>query len=151
MRPDRSGRDRGSRDADAGRRQGSDPTNHIDPTNAIHRKCDACEEEDDMEVQRKALPSSAGLPANSPEHVRGVVGSGGRLLEMETRRFFEPRLGYDLSSIRIHTGAAAQASAKEMISSRMPHGRRHQATRTRGSAIKQEKNSSKNYRLNIKI
>jgi hypothetical protein len=44
--------------------------------------------------------------------VNGVLNSGGRPLDDATRRFFEPRLGYDLSGVRVHTDAAAIGSAK---------------------------------------
>src|SRR5437899_6420977 len=64
------------------------PTNHIDPTSGIHRKCDACEEEGET-IQRKPLPSSVGVPSQSPEHVRSAINSTGRPLDIKTRNFFE--------------------------------------------------------------
>lgn len=80
----------------------------------IHRKCDACEEEDDMAVQRKALPTTGGVASHDPDHVRNVIGSGGRALDLRTRNFFESRLGYDLSPVRLHTGNAAAESARRL-------------------------------------
>jgi hypothetical protein len=82
--------------------------------NTIHRKCDVCENEDEMVVQRKALPSAGRLPSNSPNHVQTAINSGGRPLDQETRNFFEPRIGYDLSSVRIHTGPSAHESARSI-------------------------------------
>ena len=81
--------------------------------NTIHRKCDACED-DDEKVQRKALPSNSGISSQNPNHVNSVISSGGQALDPQTRSFFEPRMGYDLSSVRIHTGSAAGQSARSI-------------------------------------
>lgn len=63
-------------------------------------------------IQRKALPSDGGIPSQIPAHVHSAINSGGYPLDHQTRRFFEPRLGYDLSSIRIHTDSTAGESAR---------------------------------------
>ncbi|MFN0140302.1 MAG: DUF4157 domain-containing protein [Pyrinomonadaceae bacterium] len=76
----------------------------------IHRKCNACEEEDEQ-IKRKPLPSPGGIGAQSPAHVQSAISSGGRPLDKETRNFFEPRFGYDFSSVRIYTGSTAGQSA----------------------------------------
>lgn len=79
--------------------------------NAIHRKCDSCKDEENKEtVRRKPLPSSVGVPSQSPEHVRRAINSGGRPLDLKTRNFFEPRLGYDLGGVRIHRDSSAGQS-----------------------------------------
>ena len=65
-------------------------------------------------VQRKPLPSGGPIPAHSPDHVQLALSSGGRPLDTETRGFFEPRLGFDLSPVRIHTGEHADASAQAL-------------------------------------
>jgi len=91
--------------------QSASPTNNLASPSAIHRKCNSCEEEEET-VQRKGLPSGGDIPAQSPGHVREVIGSGGRPLDRATRSFFESRLGYDLSSVRIHTDSAARQSAR---------------------------------------
>ena len=81
----------------------------------IHRKCNACADADDQDeiVDRKALPTSDGVSAPSGRSlVRDAVSSGGQPLDAETRRFFESRLGYDLGSVRVHTGANAAGSAR---------------------------------------
>ncbi len=88
--------------------------NRFNALTTIHRKCDACEEEDEVAVQRKSLPSAGGTVSHSPDHVRGVIGSGGRALDLQTRGFFESRLGYDLSAVRLHTGNAAAESARRL-------------------------------------
>jgi len=79
--------------------------------NTIYRKCDACDDDDAKTVQRKALPSTDGPTANSPGHVQNAISSGGQPLDAETRSFFEPRIGYDLSSVRVHTDGHAHESA----------------------------------------
>lgn len=88
------------------------PTARIQSHDAIHRKCDACEDEEEK-ISRKALPTAeGGLNPNSPEHVQSAISSGGNPLDRAIRNFFEPRLGSDLGAVRIHTGGAAAESAK---------------------------------------
>ncbi len=80
---------------------------------SINRKCDPCENEKEQEtIQRKPLSAGNGPPNQSPAHVREAIGSREQPLDRETRNFFEPRLGYDLGRVRIHTGAMAENSAK---------------------------------------
>lgn len=85
-------------------------------SDTIHRKCSACEHEDDdeMTVQRKALSSGGEVTSQSPDHVLNVISSGGRALDLQTRNFFEPRMGYDLSAVKLHTGDAAAESARRL-------------------------------------
>ncbi|MFN0140306.1 MAG: DUF4157 domain-containing protein [Pyrinomonadaceae bacterium] len=85
--------------------------------NAIHRKCDDCEDEEEKvpeTVQRKQAFSSAMPmpPAGTPHSISDVISSGGQPLDHQARSFFEPRLGYDLSTVRIHTDPAAEQSAR---------------------------------------
>lgn len=80
---------------------------------SIHRKCSACEGEEET-IQRKPLPSSGGAASQSPVHVRDAISAGGRPLDAQTRSFFEPRFGYDLSHVRVHTGGMAADSALEL-------------------------------------
>jgi hypothetical protein len=70
---------------------------------AVQRKCAACEGEEDM-VRRKAVaPARASADA-------AVAGLGtGSALPMAQRAFFEPRLGIDLSGVRVH--AASEGAA----------------------------------------
>lgn len=86
--------------------------NTLNSPNTIHRKCDACEEEEEEIIQRKALPFGGGIPSESPAHVREAIGSGGSPLDRQTRSFFEHRLDHDLGSVRIHTGGTAAKSAR---------------------------------------
>jgi hypothetical protein len=61
---------------------------------------------------RKALPSNSSSPSQTPAHIDNALSSGGQGLDRKTRNFFEPRLGYDLSGVRIHTNATARQSAQ---------------------------------------
>jgi Domain of unknown function (DUF4157) len=60
------------------------------------------------EAPRRGLAGNAG---EAPAIVHDVLRSPGRPLERETRTSLEPVLGMDLSSVRVHTDAAAAASA----------------------------------------
>ncbi len=85
--------------------------NTCSPPSTIHRTCSACEDEEKM-VQRTAMPSDRGVSAQGPDHVQNAISAGGQPLDHQTRSFFEPRLGYDLSNVRIHTDSTAGQSAR---------------------------------------
>lgn len=87
------------------------PTNTTGPANIINRKFDASEEAAEM-TQLGTLPIAGQSSLQSSSHVQNAISSGGRPLDKTTRNFFEPRLGYDLSSVRIHTESTAGRSAK---------------------------------------
>jgi hypothetical protein len=61
--------------------------------------------------QLKPLSTVGGVSSHNPDHVNRVVSSGGQPLDSATRGFFEPRLGHDLSTVRVHTDSAASRSA----------------------------------------
>jgi hypothetical protein len=50
----------------------------------------------------------------SPPSVPEVLRSPGQPLDPGTRAFMEPRFGYDFSRVRVHTGAAAEESARDV-------------------------------------
>jgi hypothetical protein len=77
--------------------------------NTVHRNCNSCDSEE--EIYRKPLRAGTMSSANI-RHVHEAIHSGGHPLGRDTRDFFESRLGYDLSSVRIHTGGIASQSAK---------------------------------------
>lgn len=56
--------------------------------------------------------TSPGAPALAPPIVHEVLSSPGKPLDHATRDFFEPKLGYDLSQVRVHTDGRAADSAK---------------------------------------
>jgi hypothetical protein len=84
----------------------------IDVNKYIHPAIPNDAKEDEVPVQRKAIPS-AEMHAD-PEKVESVVRSSGRPLDAETRRTMESRIGFDFSKVRIHTDAKAAASARSL-------------------------------------
>lgn len=59
---------------------------------------------------------------NMPEGLDAVPG-GGQPLPESVRGFFEPRLGYDFSQVRVHSGARAAESARAINASAYTSGR----------------------------
>lgn len=76
----------------------------------VQRKCAHCEEEE--KLQRKEGEGAAS--GEAPAIVHEVTSSGGQPLDSGTRSFFEPRLGYDLSQVRVHTDSQAAESARSV-------------------------------------
>ena len=76
----------------------------------ISRKCEKCEEE---KLLRKSNYSSTENGIDEPgfENYVSGLGSSGIPLSRETRSFFEPRMGYDFSNVKIHTDSVAAKSA----------------------------------------
>lgn len=50
----------------------------------------------------------------APPTVHEVLRSPGQPLDPGTRAFMEPRFGYDFSGVRVHSGAAAEQSARDV-------------------------------------
>jgi hypothetical protein len=81
--------------------------------------CDECAHEEEEKVQRKEDGGAAASQAGpSP-----VPPSGGRPLPDSTRSFFEPRFGREFGGVRVHTGSAADASARSIQALAFTHGR----------------------------
>lgn len=83
----------------------------------IHRQCDACEEDETSNpVMRKeaVAPATPTPPPDIPPLINNVMNSDGQPLDRVTRSFFEPRLGYDLSSVRIFADPDARRSAESI-------------------------------------
>lgn len=92
----------------------------VDSANAsVQRKCSCaggvscpkCEEEE--HVQRQAAPSADSISSDAVPSSVGKWGSGQRL-NPAIRSFLEPRLGRDLSQVRVHTGTEAAHSARSI-------------------------------------
>jgi uncharacterized protein DUF4157 len=106
---------------------------------AVNSPGDRYEEEADrlsVEVMRRPAPEQPGPPGRrpaplqrhaqspaepaadaqgaAPEIVEEVLHSPGQLLDRSTRAFMEPRLDFDFSKVRIHTGARAAESARSV-------------------------------------
>src|ERR1700722_16350744 len=79
------------------------------PGAILQRACASCQEED------KVHRSTTGSPASeraAPRILHDVLRSPGRPLDPSTRRFMEPRFGYDFSNVRIHRDALASQSTE---------------------------------------
>jgi len=78
----------------------------------LQRKCQHCEEEEKKKMQRKELN---GEGINAGKEAEGYVdnlGSSGQSLSPHTRSFYEARLGYDFSNVKVHTDNEAARSAQ---------------------------------------
>ncbi len=69
--------------------------------------CSACARK---RLQRKPNGQVGGVDV--PPSVHAVLGSAGHALDAQTRATLEPRLRSDFSAVRVHTDAAAAASAR---------------------------------------
>ncbi len=82
----------------------------------VQRACSACEAEESGEegvVSRKEKGGAAPAMSDAPALVHSVLRSGGGApLDPATRADFERRLGIDLGTVRVHTGAQAAESAQ---------------------------------------
>jgi Domain of unknown function (DUF4157) len=86
--------------------------NHFfNPVNISQRKCALCEDEEKVQMKNNGGISS-GIQA--PPIVNEVISSGGQPLDTATRKFFEPRLNYDFSNVKVHTDSAASKSAQSI-------------------------------------
>ena len=77
----------------------------------ISRKCATCEAEEKKELQTKPA-GTGGAHGEAPPIVHEVLQEPGQPLDASSRAFFEPRFGRDFSHVRVHTDAAAAASAQ---------------------------------------
>ena len=75
-----------------------------------------------MQMPEPAAVAGRGLSTDSsdlgqnaaPPTVHDVLRSPGQPLDAATRAFMEPRFGYDFSRVRVHSGAAAEQSARDV-------------------------------------
>jgi len=91
----------------------------------IQRKCAACEEEqkvqralpqmeEEEKMQAKEAPGAVPEVGPQTEARIGAMQGGGTPLSPDLRGYFEPRLGQDLSAVRLHTGGQAEAAAGDV-------------------------------------
>lgn len=78
---------------------------------SLQRKCAHCEEEENK-LRRKETKSEGAVTASTENYINSL--SRGRHLSESERSFFEPRMGYDFSNVRLHNDASANASAKSI-------------------------------------
>ncbi|GHO90356.1 hypothetical protein KSF_004040 [Reticulibacter mediterranei] len=65
-------------------------------------------------VQTKRIQTTNTEQTIAPPIVHQVLNSQGQPLDPETRAFMEPRFGHNFSQVQVHTGAAAEQSAREV-------------------------------------
>jgi hypothetical protein len=65
-------------------------------------------------LQKKRVQASDTGQIVAPPIVHEVLAELGQPLDVATRAFMEPRFGYDFSQVRVHSGAAAEQSAREV-------------------------------------
>ena len=90
-------------------------------SNTIHRKCDACDEAEEEVAEepvmrKEAFASAAATPPpdDTPPAIKNAISSDGQPLDLQTRSFFQPKLGADLGKVRVHTNSWAANSARSV-------------------------------------
>jgi hypothetical protein len=80
--------------------------------------CPSCQTQQSSQahehLQTKPAGASASGQTTASPLVNDVLGSSGQPLDTATRAFMEPRFGYDFSAVRVHSGAVAEQSAREV-------------------------------------
>lgn len=103
------------------------------PDDAYEREADAVAEQVMRMADERAGPGASAVPRlqrrspvcddgttpvaqnqPGPASVQNTLNTSGQPLSRETRSFFEPRFGHDFSTVRVHTDAAAERSAREL-------------------------------------
>lgn len=79
---------------------------------SIQSKCSHCEEEE-KKAQRKENSSEEIIASPHTENYINSL-SEGRALNEQERSFFEPRIGYNFSNVRLHTDSVAAKSAQSI-------------------------------------
>jgi hypothetical protein len=87
---------------------------------SVQRKCAECEEEE-KKLQRKENNSSSSTSSSKPENYISSV-TDGKPLGNEEKSFFESRMGYNFSDVRIYTDSNANQSAKNINALAYTHG-----------------------------
>lgn len=92
------------------------------PAGGIQRKCAHCEEEEKRKLQRKAPDGQPATANNALESYVSGLNNGGQPLAAELRDFYEPRLGYNFSKVKIHNDTSAAQSAQSINALAYTHG-----------------------------
>ncbi|MCE8425223.1 MAG: DUF4157 domain-containing protein [Candidatus Methanoperedens sp.] len=89
----------------------------------IQRKCPKClkglgrlleKDKKDEKLQAKEIRSETPEVTSNMETNINAVWGGGQPLSESTCAFFEPRFGHDFSQVRVHSGGAAEQSARDV-------------------------------------
>jgi hypothetical protein len=84
------------------------------PICACGGECPECKAKQDKILQTKRIRTNAVSTTLAPPIVHEVLRRPGQPLDVRTRHLVEPRLNYDFSGVRVHTGAHAEASAQSV-------------------------------------
>jgi len=84
------------------------------PITSVQRKCAHCEEEEEKNAQRKEMNDNEITADHTLEDYVGNLNGRGQSLPGELRNFYEPRFGYDFSTIKVHTDSVAAKSAQSI-------------------------------------
>ncbi len=88
---------------------------------SVQRKCAHCEEEE-KKIQRKEMNNGETVAGVTTENYISSLSGKGRSLSNEEKKFFEPRMGYDFSDVRLHSDVQANESAKDINAKAYTHG-----------------------------
>ena len=97
----------------------SQETNSFSPP-VVQRNCTYCGQEE-KKLRRKEITGEATEARGETENYVSSL-SGGQGLSQKERSFFEPRIGYDFSNVRLHTNAEANQSARAINALAYTHG-----------------------------
>jgi len=89
-------------------------TKFFKPAVTVQRMCAHCEEEEKKKMQRKEMNQEAVGADKDIESYVDSLGSTGQSLSNDVRNFYEPRIGYDFSDVKVHTDAVAAKSAQSI-------------------------------------
>ena len=78
----------------------------------IQRKCAHCEEEEKTAQRKETNNDVTSSSTQTEDYINSL--SGGRSLNDNERNFFESKMGYDFSDVKIHTDADAARSARSI-------------------------------------
>jgi outer membrane protein OmpA-like peptidoglycan-associated protein len=84
------------------------------PAATIQRKCQHCEEEEKIKVQRKESLGMDITGSNNLDRYVSGLASSGQSLPDTSKRFFESRFGNDFSNVKVHTDSVAAKSAQSI-------------------------------------
>jgi len=79
---------------------------------SIQRKCATCEEEDKQLYRKENNSAQTSASSQTEDYINTL--SGGKPLPEKERFFFESRMGYDFSDVRLHTDSVAATSARSI-------------------------------------
>ncbi|SDG34227.1 DUF4157 domain-containing protein [Alloyangia pacifica] len=74
--------------------------------------CAACAAEETELLMLKAAPAAGAVDGAGAARAATALGGAGRPLPEATRAYFEPRIGADLSGVRLHTDGATERAAQ---------------------------------------